>query len=369
MMDFEEFKNEIKDRIKEFLSDKFEDAAVSLSDVIKNNGMKLTGIVIKEPESNVAPTIYIDSFFKDYENGRGLDDILQNIADIRDQNELDRPFDTNAVTDLKKVQDRVTLKLVNKDANKDLLSKRPHTDIGDLSYVYQIDLKEMMGKGATTPVTNALMERYGIDIHTLHQLAEKNTPRIDPPEMFRMEEKFGMPYDPDEKPMMMVITNHSNVNGASAITFPGVREQVAEQLDTDNFYILPSSVHETIAVPNTGDKAELENLKDMVKAVNASEVDQDERLPDNVYLLKGNMLVRADQEEMKENDLLKDSDRSAEKAAEYRTDRKPADKDLKTKPVEKESLKAKLKEKKAEIGKKAPEKAVKDMVHKAETAL
>ena len=31
MMDFEEFKNEIKDRIKEFLSDKFEDAAVSLS--------------------------------------------------------------------------------------------------------------------------------------------------------------------------------------------------------------------------------------------------------------------------------------------------------------------------------------------------
>ena len=107
----------------------------------------------------------------------------------------------------------------------------------------------------------------------------------------------------------------------------------------------------------------------MVKAVNASEVDQDERLSDNVYLLKGNMLVRADQEEMKENDLLKDSDRSAEKAAEYRTDRKPADKDLKTKPVEKESLKAKLKEKKAEIGKKAPEKAVKDMVHKAETAL
>ena len=64
-----------------------------------------------------------------------------------------------------------------------------------------------------------------------------------------------------------------------------------------------------------------------------------------------------------------------ERIAGYQTDihtyeqRKPADKDLKTKPVEKESLKAKLKEKKAEIGKKAPEKAVKDMVHKAETAL
>ena len=58
-------------------------------------------------------------------------------------------------------------------------------------------------------------------------------------------------------------------------------ENMGELLGND-FFILPSSIHEMLILPDDG-QVDAEMLKDMVKEVNATQVAPEERLTDDVY--------------------------------------------------------------------------------------
>ena len=45
---------------------------VSINHVIKNNGCELDGLVIMEEGKHISPTIYLNGFYKQYQNGRIL---------------------------------------------------------------------------------------------------------------------------------------------------------------------------------------------------------------------------------------------------------------------------------------------------------
>ncbi len=83
MMGFGEFTQQVAEEIKRFLPSQYEDASVSLQDVTKNNDMQLTGIMIRTEENNIAPNIYLEQFYEQYQDGRDLDDILRDIAEVR----------------------------------------------------------------------------------------------------------------------------------------------------------------------------------------------------------------------------------------------------------------------------------------------
>ena len=62
---------------------------------------------------------------------------------------------------------------------------------------------------------------------------------------------------------------------------PSFFEDATEKLD-GNFYVLPSSVHEILLLPDRF-APEHQFLKELVQDVNANEVDPKDRLSDNVY--------------------------------------------------------------------------------------
>lgn len=57
---------------------------------------------------------------------------------------------------------------------------------------------------------------------------------------------------PPGVPMLMVLTNDKGLNGAAAMFYPGQLDQVADGFHSD-FFVLPSSVHEVLILPD--DKA------------------------------------------------------------------------------------------------------------------
>ena len=67
-MNYEELRNEVKENIASHLPEKYEGADISINEVIKNNDNHLYGLSIKREDSNIAPTIYLESFFEEYEN-------------------------------------------------------------------------------------------------------------------------------------------------------------------------------------------------------------------------------------------------------------------------------------------------------------
>ena len=71
------------------------------------------------------------------------------------------------------------------------------------------------------------------------------------------------------------------MNGAGIIGYPGFMEMASEKLGGD-FFLLPSSVHEVLLIPDDG-KTDYRNLESMVREVNATQVELKDQLSDNVY--------------------------------------------------------------------------------------
>ena len=79
---------------------------------------------------------------------------------------------------------------------------------------------------------------------------------------------------------LYVLTNAIGINGAATIFYPGALEAFAQEVGQD-FYILPSSIHEVLLIA----KSEVEDsrdLKDMVWEANRTVVSERERLSDQV---------------------------------------------------------------------------------------
>ncbi|MDD3139719.1 MAG: DUF5688 family protein [Lachnospiraceae bacterium] len=347
MMNYDEFKGSMQDQIKDFLPEKYEDADVQIREVVKNNDTLLDGLTVVSSESNISPTIYLNDFFQDYENGRPVEDILQKIADIYVNSDQNINFDTSLVTDFENVKDKIVCKVVNKDANEHMLENLPHKDIEDLAVIYQITLGGDGDGIATINISDQLLDGYGINKDELHDIAVQNTEELRPAtfrsmqevimEMMGASELAAMGIDADmEMPggmPMYVLTNEDKMHGAAAMLYPNLMDEIAEKVGGD-FFVLPSSIHELLIIPKDSG-AERGELENMVQEVNATQVAPDEVLSDYVY-----------EYDAKEHELFR-SDKAEERQERKETEKVSAVSGKEEKPKEKESLKQKLPEMKA----------------------
>ena len=94
---------------------------------------------------------------------------------------------------------------------------------------------------------------------------------------------MGMEPDPPMpgEPVMLVATTRDSFMGASVIQYPGFMEQAAEQVGGD-FFVLPSSIHEVLIIPDDGHQ-DYHELEAMVQSINQAEVAPADRLSDHVY--------------------------------------------------------------------------------------
>lgn len=291
-MRFEQFTKEVVEKIREYLPETFATASVELQTVRKNNDLKLTGLTIRSAESNISPTIYLESFFQKYQDGEDMSSVLENIADVRLRHEVGDVFDVEQITDFERVKGKIVPRLVGTKWNEELLKDRPHTDIADLSVTYHILLGQDGDGTASVAVTNSLMDSWNTDVEELHRLALRNMPVLLPSTFQSMSEVLGsllgdafadegtdtISYVDDK---MFVLSNKHKVNGAAALLDPEIMQNILNRFG-ENFYILPSSVHEVLIVKADSDM-DPDTLTAMVQDVNECQVAPDERLSDHVY--------------------------------------------------------------------------------------
>lgn len=316
-MDYDAFKQEIKDVIKEYLPDKYKDSDVTIRSVTKNNDQILDGLTVSSPDTNVAPTIYLNSFYEEYKAGRPMDEILNHIAEIRSANEMEQGFNMSNITDWEKVAPNVAPRVIDSENNKELLSQRPHTLMDGMAVTYCVMLGEQDNGFMSVPITYELMDRWGVDTDKLHDIALDNLPELMPPKLMTMNEVMADMMLPDlilncdgdreqaeamlESMMppegnMYVISNEAKMNGATVLLNDQFMEKVVEQIGED-FYIIPSSIHECLLISQSAGMsiAEMEN---MVQDVNATQVAPEDRLSDHVfaYDVETKEIYRADHE-------------------------------------------------------------------------
>lgn len=291
---YQEFVYAVEERVNRKLEG---GVKASLYTATKNNGRQRQGMMIEYPGINISPTIYLEEFYERYQNGKTLDDIVKEILEYYEKIRCRSSWDASGVLDYEKMRKKIMPKLIHTDKNKELLCDVPHQELLDMSIVFYV-LMDLTGKTtATMLVRNSHMREWGTDKETLYEDAKKNAGVLMPAQLFPMrklveqmlEEKEterinlleSSDYCEIKKDYMYVLTNPCCIFGAACIAYPHVLEMVGEVLGED-FYILPSSIHETILVPASC-SVQPDELNQMICEINATQVAAEEVLSDHCY--------------------------------------------------------------------------------------
>lgn len=298
-MSIEQFAEKVKNRVSEEVKEE-----VLVGTVTKNNGIILHSLMIKRAGKSLHPTIYLEHFFKAYNAGKELEEIVKEIIEFEKATEIDNERD-NAMSwycNFEKVKDSIVYRLVNTEKNKEVLESVPHQQFLDLSKVYYVEVDmQKMGKGSIK-ICNNHLAIWGITEKELMEIAEKNTEAEKPGEIKEMQEiileivrkkntDFLKELEEEEAMdkmfadaiPMYVATNAECLYGANVMCYQGFFKSFAEEQRSD-MYILPSSVHEVILIPaNRIEEEQSETLKSLVREVNETGILEEEILSDNVY--------------------------------------------------------------------------------------
>lgn len=272
------------------LSSHLEDCTMEAQEVKKNNGVVRHGISIKEPDNNVAPCIYLDDAFKAYQSGRSFDEIVTAVVENYEESRIS-DFDITMVRDFEQAKERLCFKVINSELNRELLSNVPHVPFCDLSVVFYLLIDNLPGQNGSVMVNNMFMADWGVDTETLFEIAKANTPRLLQgnviPMKTIMENILGDRDDrgeellPGENDCMYVATNVTKSNGAAVFLYDSMLSGFADSISRD-FYIIPSSVHELIFLPDDLN-INPEDIRSMISDVNSTCLEPQDLLSYNLY--------------------------------------------------------------------------------------
>ncbi|HCT92145.1 MAG TPA: hypothetical protein DF613_12330 [Lachnospiraceae bacterium] len=280
-------------RLQEILQKKAEEGAVvEVRNIPKNNGICREGLLIREPDSSITPTIYLEQIYDAWcREPVPLGELADRILEIYRRERKTLPEDVSFFTDFFKARRHIYLRLVHLEKNRRQLEQMPHRKILDLAIVcyYRMEGGEL--GDATISVMEEHRKLWKISEERLFAVARANTLRdqkicfLDMDQMIR---EFAGDRDVPESIFpredvvpMYVLTNRDKIFGAFCIFYPHVQQHISDYLNA-SYYVLPSSIHEVILVPDSGQISGFE-LQNMVAEINRSQVDPMEILSDNIY--------------------------------------------------------------------------------------
>lgn len=282
-MNYQEFVGSVTDFLRESLPGGTRFQMIPLE---KNNGVIADGLSVRKEGRSVAPTIYLDAYYREYQGGRSLRGICEQILECCEDDAFGDSFDVNFFADYEKVRKTVLYKLVNYEKNRELLAEVPHIHYLDLALVFYCFLEHTPVGNATVLIRDSHIRLWKVGCADLYQAAKENMGRLCPPricDMGRMLAELTGEEEPDHGEVSMyVLTNARKVQGAACILSEGFLKECARRIG-EAFYLLPSSIHEMIAVP-VSLVEEPRELAAMVREMNQTQVRSTEVLSDNIYL-------------------------------------------------------------------------------------
>lgn len=287
----EQYAQTVADIIKE----KYDVFKVSPVSCNKNNDVVMHGICIRETEDTiVTPNIYLDGY---YEQNVYPDDCASKIMQIYNEHKVDNNrFNIAMLDTFDSCKDYITAKIINKARNKHIMQDAPYAEFGDLIIAFYIIFESDSIGQASCLVRNYFIERWNVTLSDLIKVAYENQEKFYRFEMNdinmtllnimkehdALNEKIEEELTKQPTGVMYVCSSHSRLNGAFYITSRDTLNYIADTVNSASFYIIPSSIHEFIALPNLNDM-DKDYLLDMIRDVNTTQLAPSEVLSDNFY--------------------------------------------------------------------------------------
>lgn len=309
LMEYNAFICYVKENIADYLED-VDIGEIYISQVMKNNGVVLDTLNIVRKGEEHYPMIYLNDYYQQYLDTGSMEDILVHLSGLY-MNNMTPAYDIppDWPKNFQSIRSQVVFRLVNYERNKDRLKQCPYIRILDLALTYRILFnKDALGI-STVLIDQEMLKQWQLSEFDLYNLAVDNSKRLFPARLERMEDVLRSMFEdvnqlnkvsPDgmeesllskqsgrmlpEGMELYVLSNELKLNGASVLFYTDAASGFSKDMGC-NIYVLPSSIHEVLLVPENP-LVNPQQLREIVREANQKVVLKDEVLSDNIYIYR-----------------------------------------------------------------------------------
>lgn len=281
-MDFTQYVTETKGLVEKALG---ADYIVETMSKDLANGGKATGLGIRKKNAMIGAVLYLDNkesytmedaekkakeIVKNYRINAKVDDVIDKAEKLKSW---------------EYAKEHLTARLYNKTTKAEVFKSAAEYGFDDLIIVPYIEVKMGKAGDGVVKVTQHLLDTYEVTAEEVIEIALANAKeKVKLTNMVDfMAEQTGLPAEIFGLPMcMQIVSNNEGAYGAISVI---VAKDKLDEIFEHGYVVLPSSLHECIVVPII-DGNENRDFSEMVKAVNATEVREDEQLSDHVYIFE-----------------------------------------------------------------------------------
>lgn len=290
-MTYNQFLNYVREQ-SVYELDHPEEYQASINHVIKNNAVELDGICLHKHGENLSPTIYLNSFYEQYLEGRPLKSILSEIVSTLNQDLPKLEVPASLYDNYEEVKPQIIYRIVNYHKNREVLASCPYLPFCDLAITFRWLVHADDCGIASSLITNRELELWNVTIEELYKVARQNTQHLFPCQIQPIQELLAdyLNEDPELQALslssptvfqMYILSNQNRINGSTCMIYDNVLHNFAKEQRSD-IYILPSSIHEVLLIPAIYELDE-ESLLSLVHDANRTVVSTTDILSDSIY--------------------------------------------------------------------------------------
>lgn len=218
---------------------------------------------------------------------------------IRDIKKSVKNFDDMCVPDkLKKLKDyeqvkeNLFIRLINFEKNKTELENSFYKRNGDIALTLYMKIFDEDGMLTSLKVPLQCVERWDLENEDVFMAALKNTASMMPPKVYDMMKMLLNPeydgedidapdYIPFQDEMGNCLSTGQKTNGAVAIFYPGIARLFCDKINTDELYLVFTSIHEVMV--HNARMIEPEDLASVLDDTIKESTPEDDVLTKHIY--------------------------------------------------------------------------------------
>ena len=113
-MDYRAFADAVEEQMNQKMTG---GVKVSLHTATKNNGKERTGILIESPGVNISPTIYLEEYFKNFQQGVKLEAIVEEMLELYEDIRQEKSWDYEKILCYERIRLYLSLLILRRIEN------------------------------------------------------------------------------------------------------------------------------------------------------------------------------------------------------------------------------------------------------------
>lgn len=287
-MNYQEFKQELLSQLNIASETSEHISSFEPSSAMKNNANTMDSIYpVYDEKKNFRPCFYPEELFADYEDGRSMEDIVDNVIAHAEYSYEHTPHFKFGDLTSDSIKSNLFLQLINGDTNPLIKDNCAYFKVNDLIAVPRCHVKLDLDGAETGSflVNRHVQSDMKLTDDELLSIARRNT--LDQPYTLKslgevLSESLGTDLPMEDIPSVLVLSNEEGVNGSIHMINPKAMKEASDRFAGENLYIIPCSVSELLIMSESqvDDPSALSMMCNEVNATTVSPVDQ---LSGNIY--------------------------------------------------------------------------------------